>query len=734
MPQKRATPESDEDAIVVNVKGSTPLTPTTNRTVKRNVPSPTSGSPSRPTESSLTTPRSDRSVSIPIRSPSGRTPTIVRQPFAVKSSARKIAASSRGKPEVSFSDISSSIPSSIPSSSHRVEENGKLVAVRDSDSDDSLGDLSTLFSKPSKRSEAVANARISRLDREEMERRTLLDQFTNGGSEAAIRRQRTRERELADLKAKERLKSIFDEERRERERDERIAEANAELEASNLEIDEVRQRERDKNMLAAILQGGDENIEDKSLGRLMEAVDRTELFTQDKAYSFFTRAGLRSSPKQKKHRNSFPMNAIPGSLWRADDTDACNRNFLSGFMTELAANDELGDAALRWTFEASLCELDEHLQTQYLHCVTSGSKTWTRANITPQEINDIFASLGADLEALQENAPIVSRVQRKQDLRHSESQPLLRTLRLMSAICQDLDFPTLSRLCSITIRLSLDRQVAHSLQASEAVEALLYKLINLPDVEFCNHVHERLRADLGRNLHEPALQAQFLDHLLPTTSATARLRKQLAVQFLLPLDKAEKFLARPSLRSLNRHISKSDHFRTRTVTSDNVRPEDYHTLTSLTTILDVLVADGYPPAATMTKAEQLEFDATVDSFADRIHSLFASIADTGASHMRRTEAKDALQALHHRLVYSVRTTPKPKRHVFDFQGNYVGSKKGTNFLRPVADVEQEERDRKFMEKFLKKKREKSMQEQSESMAEVMAQSSPAEFADAMEQQ
>ncbi len=40
--------------------------------------------------------------------------------------------------------------------------------------------------------------------------------------------------------------------------------------------------------------------------------------------------------------------------------------------------------------------------------------------------------------------------------------------------------------------------------------------------------------------------------------------------------------------------------------------------------------------------------------------MFTQIIDTGASHMRRTEAKEILEAFHSRLLYAVRTRRKPK--------------------------------------------------------------------------
>ncbi len=94
--------------------------------------------------------------------------------------------------------------------------------------------------------------------------------------------------------------------------------------------------------------------------------------------------------------------------------------------------------------------------------------------------------------------------------------------------------------------------------------------------------------------------------------------------------------------------------------------------------------------------------------------------------MRRTEAKDALQALHYRLLYQVRTKPRRKRHVFDRERMFsvdsdekergAGSGMlGKGGIRDTLESEQMTRGGDFMNKFLKKrsdvnKEDHSMQE------------------------
>lgn len=74
-----------------------------------------------------------------------------------------------------------------------------------------------------------------------------------------------------------------------------------------------------------------------------------------------------------------------------------------------------------------------------------------------------------------------------------------------------------------------------------------------------------------------------------------------------------------------------------------------------------IITDSEIKDATTSEAS---FNKAVDRLAHRVHTMFTSIVDTGASHMTRTEAKDVLGAFHARLVYAVRTKQKPKTMVF----------------------------------------------------------------------
>ncbi|KAK5942174.1 hypothetical protein PMZ80_006129 [Knufia obscura] len=710
IPQKRPTPDLDDDTIVVRSGENPPRTPSTSRKVDQRLPRQNRATPTHPRASPLQTPKSGKSVSIPIRSPAGGSalkPASARKPLFDFP-----ATTSQGTPKAS----SSFSFADAPATSRKVVEDGKVVEVRDSDDSDneSLQSLTDIFAQ---KSDGKGHPKSSQTDvssKHEEERRSLLSLYTGGRSNPILKKDRLKELHRLEQANKFDFGAILDDDRKDEERRAALAKANAELEESSSEADEGKQAERDKKMLAAILQDNSaDEIDDEDMSRLVGAVERTEAFTAEKTFSFFRKEGPRNLSGHKKAKKEFPASPIPGSLWHHRDIAARDRAYLSGFVTELAEYGTMDDQALRWTFDAVLTEQRDDLRQSYIDTVAAASSSWTRSNVTPGDIQDIFDMLRADSHALRDGSPIEARRRLNHESYRQDYNHLLAAIKLMDCVCADMDFAALSKLTSISCRLALDQQLMSNNLVCRAVEFMLNKLTNLTDSDSRAHVHDRLLSDLGSNLTEPSLQVHFLSHFVPTTSQAAKFRSRLASIFLFGIEFTQK-LFKPSSSSLSplaritSHLSKDPLFtNTRslsTLQSTNVYPS----LGAKTQILDAATTDGFRPASFSSRSEQQHFDADVDALAEHIHTLFVSIIDTGASHMSRTEAKAALQALHYRLLYQVRTKTKRKRHVFDREGafNVDGSnakKIGKGGIRDAFEVEGTKKSGDFMSKFLKKK-------------------------------
>lgn len=115
------------------------------------------------------------------------------------------------------------------------------------------------------------------------------------------------------------------------------------------------------------------------------------------------------------------------------------------------------------------------------------------------------------------------------------------------------------------------------------------------------------------------------------------------------------------------------------------QPEyDYGELRAITTFLNIIIDSGWSETQFPDKGAEDEFNNEVDVLADRIKKVFTAIEDSGASHLKRTLAKEALETLHYRVVYSVRTKARPKKTFF---GEYESQQKTQNILKFVKKKE-----------------------------------------------
>ena len=103
---------------------------------------------------------------------------------------------------------------------------------------------------------------------------------------------------------------------------------------------------------------------------------------------------------------------------------------------------------------------------------------------------------------------------------------------------------------------------------------------------------------------------------------------------------------------------------------------DYSELAAVIGILSIGIDRGDPPSLLSDQQRKASFDEEVDLVASRIGEMFTSIVDTGASHMKRTEAKEILEAFHSKLLYAVRTKRKPKTMVFGGSDSLTLMQKG----------------------------------------------------------
>ena len=672
------------------------------------------GTPGSSARSPFSIPGSRASLSI--RSKTGHTKKAIAPPSTYKS-ASIFTSPSRSESIFSSSNNATPQPQSksflfadLPSSTQAVVKDGKVIEVLDSDPDDtdSLESLDDFFDR--RKTGHTTSMSSTPGDDEaklETERVKTLSLFTSGSHKQAPIVGRDR---LRDLRAKEstfkfNMTSLIDDHFDDQEVENNVRKARADVDAATRAAADIDKPKFDKKMLAAVVttEEGEHGI-----ARLMDALDRTEALTSQQVFSFFGVNGLNDWQDEEQFEYPFPEGAISDHLWREGDNDTRSRAYLSCYMADIAAKRQMPDEALNWTFENVVLERSDSIRQSYIDCLRSASSSWTRTNVTAKEVQNIFQTLGADNNSIRDSVEVKPRHHLLREPPRRDPKYLLAALDLFQAICPDMDFLALSRLTSMLCRLAIDTELMSDGRVNAKVEETFELLFSLPDIETRSHVAERMLADVGKHLKDPTLQANLLAHIPPKSPLACKVRILLAQVFLLGISTLKKstFLSpNISLDVLTKHISTSPDFDTKPRKRDN--GVDYIALRARTQILDIAISDGARPLTFATRPDEQVFNRAVDNLADAVQNTQVAISDPGASHMTRTEAKDDLRALHARLLFSVRTEVRPKRHIFD------GKK-----MRDADEVKSEEQGKDFMKRFLERRKEKTGNQKLENGAQV----------------
>lgn len=170
---------------------------------------------------------------------------------------------------------------------------------------------------------------------------------------------------------------------------------------------------------------------------------------------------------------------------------------------------------------------------------------------------------------------------------------------------------------------------------------------------------QALSAIIYPSVQDSTLRLQMLRSIPASSSRLSLLRRRLSMMFFFD---DETFLCRDDedlidMKLIAHHLRKPL-FKIRSDT-------DYPELAALIAILSIGIESGDRPPLESDKQEKAAFNADVDLVTSRIYEMFTHIVDTGASHMKRTEAKEVLEAFQSQLLYAIRTKPKAKKGLFD---------------------------------------------------------------------
>jgi hypothetical protein len=553
-----------------------------------------------------------------------------------------------------------------PVSTQSIVKDGTRIAVRDSDSDDSLSlvSLDDLLGRAKEDDETSASSPPDEDDRLEKERQNTLRLFTSGRSDALIGKDKLRSILASSRTNKTTINKFLSDQSAHIAAKEDMKAFDETEEGPSLRPDETATR---SDLISALRSYTDATEEDAA--KLVGAISRTDALSQETCFYFFRPdAYVRFKRKQGDH--PFPEAGVPLRLFRCYDDRLRNDTFLSGYMAELALAGKLSPSAMRWIFMSLPHERDETLRCAYIRCLGKGAASWAPTGLKPVDVRNCFGTLGARPSSREMSSPIEA-VRRLYDQPRTPSTMLVSILDTFVDLCPYMSFESLSQLASIVCRLTIDASLVSQAPIADRVESLFDRLLGAnSDSELAPalHVAEHIVTDMTTNLQDPSLQALLLEHIPPMSLLQCHVRIQLAHNFLLGVTgRSDRWSASApptiDLSALTNLVNTSDDF----ATARRRTKLNYTDLRARVTILDIAISDGGRPEnfPSALYARARDFNDRVDAMAQAVRKAYTAIADTGATHMKRTEAKERLDCVYQRLHFLVRTEPPLKYNIFD---------------------------------------------------------------------
>lgn len=576
----------------------------------------------------------------------------------------------------SFSSIStlSSVPHSTQSSSRRVIKNG-IQAITNSDSgsaessDDDLADASTFMPPPRKKIKLTPSPPAGK-DREHaievpdtvkpIRRPIARDKRSTGSASAPARDASPPPRtDYKDSLAKLLAQRLKEEkaEKKLKEMEERFAEGEKAR-------DEARRKDREA-MSGVKLAAADDSDEGE---RMMLAMQRTGALDEDEKFYYF--AGIVSKCKDEP----FPSEACAGlggwmekmkdERWR---THAC----LSGFLAECAAKEEMPSPIRKWLCNQIMHENSEDLCEAYTvvleTCRLTNLEDSDNDEMHDEEANpgcylsDFYSSLDSSIErakpVLPFRLPNVLRIIRRFNVDFVDPWTDVTAASFTHLMLANLDANVQSNgSLKVAIEDSMDYIVRQWRQETWSFGYNVGRWMDLIDYE-CWPIQTRCRAIAAM----PDLSEQ-----------SGELKRYLALHVLH--EKIDYVNRRPDSVLYDGNLLLE---RLKTMPEFSISDTtDYGLLSHLVQLLEIGISSGFPTqtpqlakettlhSTKQSDSSEKSFNAQIDAFVSQLNLMSSRIRDAGTTHLRRTQAKSAIERLSKRLEYGVRTKPKPRKGVF----------------------------------------------------------------------
>ncbi|MCJ1459499.1 hypothetical protein MMC28_009878 [Mycoblastus sanguinarius] len=430
---------------------------------------------------------------------------------------------------------------------------------------------------------------------------------------------------------------------------------------------------------------GDED----DISRLKIAIQRTEALNHSKIWSFFD-----DNSGESFEQGDFPNIENEPLAQILTEPPSRHQAFLSGYVGEYAMKQGLPEEVLLWIMDAVCLESRDDLRYSFTSSLKEAAKQITPL-LTPGRIDALFRKMGATAAALDTERSVVPRAVLSESIEAVSRPNLLSILDLFRTAAGDMSSGSRIHIVCTLCRLALDHSISNDPHAISAIEESFASLVeSIPDRDLDHEVGYKPKAKQGKanensdqfqvvlttvlpSIADTTLRLQLLQSIPAYPYRLAFFRQQLALAFFLGDNpyfqrRAQELV---NLRIIARHLHQPQYIVNNTT--------DYAELAASISILSIGIDCGDPPSAPYTRDEETRFNSDVDLLAQRIKEMFTQIIDTSASSIRRTEAKEVLEGLHSRLMYAVRTKPKPKSMLFG--NSTIGSAGDRGIIKAFLD-------------------------------------------------
>jgi len=373
----------------------------------------------------------------------------------------------------------------VLTSSQRIVKDGEIM-IRNSDdeSDDSLEDLDKLFGgdRDAKRSSSQSNAQ-SPDPNEKLGMKTR-----RKGVKGKSAGDPTSTLPLIPKKYKYSLEALG----KQREQDEA---ARRDLNRARLLFESLEQRTAsadgksrvcDTDFIESIMK---EHGDEDDIGRLRNAIYRTEALEQGKSWSFFD-----DGAEEPLFENSDFLALKDKRLPQIFGQHLSRQQaFLSGFAGEYAMKAGLPEEIILWIMDEVCLEPRDDLRQSYISTLSDATKHFTQL-LVPKYIDQVFRRLGATAVAVNVETTVEPYVILSQNVKTTSRPNLLSILILLGSVAGGLAANSRIHLLNIFCRLALDQSLGKDCHAISALEEAFVSLVaSIPEENLSCEVYNPIQ-------------------------------------------------------------------------------------------------------------------------------------------------------------------------------------------------------------------------------------------------